>query len=384
MGQFKIQDVVLNVQEISSASNSLQVRSIPRNYEVTFCSGSGAGNRLAAEIGRHKAPLLLVDQNIRKLYLADQSDLTRVPTFELEAVEERKNIDSVLAVVDFLELNGASKASMLFAVGGGIVQDIGAFASYLYKRGIPWTFVPTTLLAQGDSSVGGKTAVNHKHTKNLLALFSAPRSIITDAGFLPTLPEADWYSGCGEIFRLCVTGGEETLREFERLLPQFASHDLDATTSLVRTSLSVKKAVVEFDEFELDIRRSMNYGHSIGHAIEALSGYRIPHGIGISIGMLVENEISFRRGMLPRADRERLLELGSKVIPAHTWQVFVGLSLNGILDLLKRDKKSEGAVLKLATVAAIGQIRFIDLPLDETGQAEVVAAARSVIESLAR
>jgi 3-dehydroquinate synthase len=349
---------------------------------VTFRSGAGAGARLAHDIAQQAAPLLLIDRKLYSLYLKDQPQITNVPRFELDVAEGIKNIESVLEIVDFMERNNASRASMLFAVGGGIVQDLAAFACYMYKRGIPWTFVPTTLLAQGDSSVGGKTALNHKATKNLLALFSAPRRIITDTGFLSTLPDEDWYSGAGEIFRLCITGGERSLQILERLTSALLQKDLRRTTDLIRAALIVKKAVVEHDEFELDIRRAMNYGHSFGHALESLANHRIPHGVGVTIGVLVENEISLLRGDLSKTERDRLLQLGNRLISDASWDIFQCLSLDGILSLLMRDKKTEGAVLKLATLQRIGHIAFIDLRLDQHGEEEVMAAATSVIRAI--
>ena len=382
MGTFKIQGVELIAEESLKSTHELQVISSPRPYVVNFKSGQGAGERLAGELVKHSAPLLLVDRNIFQLYLQHQPSISHLPRLELDVNEGIKNIDSVLRIVDFLESNNASRTSMLFAVGGGIVQDLGAFACYMYKRGIPWTFVPTTLLAQGDSSVGGKTAVNHKQTKNLLALFSAPRRIITDTGFLATLPDEDWYSGAGEIFRLCITGGESSLLELERLHSALMMHDLELTTDLIRTALIVKKAVVEYDEFEIDIRRSMNYGHSFGHALEALASYEISHGVGVTIGILVENEISYLRGVLSIRERNRLLHLGNQLISLDSWNRFRNLSLDGILDLLKRDKKTEGAVLKLATLRSIGKIEFIDLRMDSQGEAEIKAAATSVIDAI--
>lgn len=305
-----------------------------------------------------------------------------MPRFLVPATEENKAIQTVLEIVDFLEKNGASKTSMLYVVGGGIIQDLGAFSAYMFKRGIPWTFVPTTLLAQGDSSVGGKTALNHRQTKNLLALFSAPRRIITDTGFLTTLSDADWLSGGGEILRLCITGGEQSLKELERGVASFVRRDLDVTTHLIRVSLTVKKAVVEFDEFELDTRRSMNYGHSFGHALEALTDYRIVHGIGVALGILVENEISYLRGILPKEQRDRILLLTNQIVSDHVWNIFQHASMDGVLDLLKRDKKAEGPVLKLATLAHIGRIDFVDLRLDTTGEAEVRQAYASVIQAM--
>lgn len=382
MGTFQIQEVVLGAETLAFAADEAKISSSPRPYTVTFRSGAGAGARLAQDISQHAAPLLLIDRNLYSLYLQDQPQIANVPRFELGVNEGIKNIHSVLEIVDFMERNNASRTSMLFAVGGGIVQDLAAFASYMYKRGIPWTFVPTTLLAQGDSSVGGKTALNHKDTKNLLALFSAPRRIITDTGFLPTLPNEDWYSGAGEIFRLCITGGEQSLQILERLAPALLQHDLARTTDLIRAALIVKKAVVEYDEFELDIRRSMNYGHSFGHALESLANYRIPHGVAVTIGILVENEISFRRGALSLGERDRLLRLGNLLVPATSWSIFRELSLDGILCLLKRDKKTEGAVLKLATLKRIGHIAFVDLRMDPHGEEEVKAAATSVLKAM--
>lgn len=382
MGSFKIQKIELTADESLKSTPELHIISSPRPYEVSFKSGKGAGERLLMEMEKFSVPLLLVDKNIFSLYLKHQPSISRVPRLELDVNEGIKNIENVLRIVDFLEVNNASRSSMLFAVGGGIVQDLGAFACYLYKRGIPWTFVPTTLLAQGDSSVGGKTAVNHKQTKNLLALFSAPRKIITDTGFLATLPDEDWFSGAGEIFRLCITGGESTLVELERFYSALLQHDLEITTELIRTALIVKKAVVEHDEFELDIRRSMNYGHSFGHALEALADHQISHGVGVTIGILVENEISYIRGILSSHDRNRLLRLGNFLISPVSWNLFRKLSLDGILDLLKRDKKTEGAVLKLATLRRIGEIEFIDLRLDIHGEAEIKAAAKSVIDAI--
>lgn len=384
MSTFRIQEQVLSADPRPQAGLGFQVKSSPRPYQVIFYSGDGAGERLATEICSHKGALLLIDQTLFDLYLSKNPEVKNVPTFFVNAIEENKGIETVLEVIDFLEKNKATKSSMLYVVGGGILQDLGAFAGYIYKRGIPWTYVPTTLLGQGDSSVGGKTALNHKSTKNLLALFSAPRKIITDTGFLKTLPKEDWFSGVGEIFRLCITGGNDFLEVFDREIDAFLTGDIDATSRLIATSLSAKKAIVEFDEFELDLRRSMNYGHSFGHALEALTGYKISHGLGVTIGILVENEIAYQRGMLAKSERDRLLALGRRILPKESLELFINAKLDGILDLLRRDKKAEGTILKLATLKSIGDMKFIDLELNAEGEAELKRAASSVVEVLGR
>lgn len=382
MNKFKIQGVNLEAQARPDITEGFTVKSSPRPYQVDFHFGEGVARRLASAVDGCKAPLLLVDKNIFDMYLLDEEVFKRVPIYLVEAKEAVKQIDTVLSIVDFLEFNQATRTSMLFVVGGGILQDLGAFSGYMYKRGIPWTYVPTTLLAQGDSSVGGKTALNHKKTKNLLALFSAPRHIITDTGFLKTLSVDDLYSGAGEIFRLCVTGGVPFVEVLEEELVGFLKQDTGAICRLIATSLSAKKAVVEYDEFELDIRRSMNYGHSFGHALEALTNYEISHGVGVTIGILVENEIALKRGMLNKEERDRLFMIGRQLIPSKSLQIFKGTSLNGILDLLRRDKKTEGTVLKLATLESIGDMRFIDFELNEAGVEELEAAVASVLKDL--
>jgi len=382
MTSFFINGIELELVGDINTNDPLVIRSVPRPYVVTFRSGASAGERLCEDLLQHANPLLLVDRWVFENYLKQHIDAGAVPTFAVAATESIKSIETVLEIVDFLEKEGASKSSMLFVVGGGIIQDLGAFSAYMYKRGIPWTFVPTTLLSQGDSSVGGKTALNRKKTKNLLALFSAPRHIINDAGFLGTLPYDDWLSGGGEIFRLCITGGEASLREFEKNIGAFIQRDLNATTHLIRVSLAVKKAVVEFDEFELDIRRSMNYGHSFGHAIEALTDYKVVHGAGVALGIIVENEISFRRGILSKLDRDRILNLTNQLLSEEIFKLFRQASMDGILELLKRDKKAEGPILKVATLAQVGRIDFIDLRLDHTGEAEVRDACASVVDAL--
>jgi|TARA_B110000908_G_scaffold172388_1_gene239503 3-dehydroquinate synthase len=381
MSQFRIQEEVLTALA-RPAADGFTVESSPRPYKVDFYKGDGAGDRLSVELLKEDSPLLVIDKNIYEHYLSESESIKDIPTLIIEASEETKSINTVLEIIEFMEEQEVTKASMLYIVGGGILQDLGAFACYMFKRGVAWTFVPTTLLAQCDSSVGGKTALNHKKTKNLLALFSAPRRIIIDAGFLATLAKNDWLSGAGEMFRLSITGGPDFLDVFEEEIDAFLNNDMSATIRMTASSLSAKKAVVEFDEFELDLRRSMNYGHSFGHALEALSVYKIPHGTAVTIGILVENEISYRRQLLPKDERNRLMQLGKKIIPVESVDIFRDTALDGVLDLLKRDKKTIGTVLKLATLERIGQIRFLDFSLDAEGEQELRSAVDEVLEIL--
>jgi 3-dehydroquinate synthase len=385
MKNFCINGVSLSFNaDCSGVGQPLHIKSIPRSYSVDFYDTDEIDGRFLQSDLDQKNTLLLGDEKIFSEYFIKHAIAQRVPKFSVHAVEETKNLDTVLNIVAFLERHRASKSSMVYVVGGGIVQDLGAFAAYLYKRGIPWTFVPTTLLSQADSCVGGKTALNHQSTKNLLALFSAPRQIVIATGFLRTLAYEDWLSGGGEILRLCITGGENSLEYLERRIDAFLLRDLGVTSKLIEICLKIKRAVVEYDEFELDIRRCMNYGHSFGHALEALTEYKIPHGVGVALGILVENEISYLRGVLSHNQRNRIITLANKIVPKSSWTHFHELRLDGVLDLLRRDKKAEGNILKIATLASIGRIDFIDLPLDEVGVSEIRKAYDGVVSEVGR
>lgn len=365
------------LSEAAQMEQAITVSSCPRDYTVVILEESDRFNWLYTELAKETHPLILIDKKIKTAIIPDINNIA-VPTYIFEAIEQNKNIDTVLKVCDFLLDNNANRGSVLYVIGGGIVQDIGAFSAYMYKRGIPWKFIPTTLLAQGDSCVGGKTAVNYKDTKNMLGLFSAPRQVFIDTAFIRSLSDNDFYSGCGEIFRLCLTGGETAIAFLEEQIEQLVKKNMEAVNMCLRCSLKIKKMIVTEDEFELDLRRSMNYGHSIGHAIEALSDFLIPHGVAVSIGILVENAISTAKGLLPEKDFQRLYVLGKKIIPDTIWKYFIELKSEKMLPILASDKKVVGKNLKLAVLTKIGKLEFIDIPLDTTGLQYVDAGFRRV------
>lgn len=377
---FKIQGTEFPTWSSNIGESIIAVKSCPRDYSVTIIEDSNNFSWLEKEVKGCVKPLVMADEYVLGNILKNV-DLGETPTFSFSAIEDNKDIQTVLKACDFLNENQANRGSMVFVIGGGIVQDIGAFACAMLKRGIPWIYVPTTMLSQGDSCLGGKTAVNHNKTKNLLGLFSAPRAVVIDTEFAKTLSYADRMSGGGEIFRLLITGGKEGFGLLSKYMDGFVDGDAGATQKLVEASLQVKKLIVEYDEFELDVRRSMNYGHSIGHAIEALSDYKIPHGLGVAIGILVENRIAVNRNMLSRDEEMAIYEIGRELIPSETWETFKSLDMLKILPFLASDKKVEGTVLKLSTLNNIGDMVFIDLPMDQDGLKEVTVAFNQVIEN---
>jgi 3-dehydroquinate synthase len=375
---FSIQNTVFQIPFGDNLLNRMIIKSIPRNYSVTFIQNVQNFYWITERINSYGKCAIFADSTIHKL-VADLFP-QYVDIMEFDAREDKKNIASVLELCNFMENNNINRGDILFVVGGGITQDIGAFACAVYKRGIPWIFIPTTLLSQTDSCVGGKTAVNHSHTKNLLGLFSAPREVIVDIHFLASLSVDAFLSGIGEMFRLCITGGNESLQIFNSNIDYIMRrHDISVLNTMA-VALTIKKAIIEYDEFELDLRRSMNYGHSIGHALEALSDYEIPHGIGVAIGIMIENMFSVQNKQLSLEQCMFIHNIALKIIPSKYFYIIQHLKIDNIIQLLKNDKKAEGNILKLVTLKEIGKIIFMDLPLDKYGMRQICKSIDKVLE----
>ena len=190
MPSFRIQETEFNTS-LTVGSEALTVESSPRPYTVEFISHLPLAASIEAAIEREIHPIILADRRVLDMYLPGSRAIAAAPSLIADVSEDFKTLDGVMQLTELLQSCGATRSSMLFVIGGGIIQDVGAFAGAMYKRGIPWTFIPTTLLSQGDSCVGGKTGINYHNTKNLLGLFSAPRRILIHTGFLHTLPEEE-------------------------------------------------------------------------------------------------------------------------------------------------------------------------------------------------
>jgi 3-dehydroquinate synthase len=212
--------------------------------------------------------------------------------------EERKNLKSVEELYDRFMDSAAKKNMNLVSIGGGILQDVTGFAATTLYRGINWTFLPTTLLAQADSCIGSKTSLNYKRFKNLVGTFYPPSEVFIYAPFLATLKEVDFFSGLGEVVKLHIMGGKETTAKLIELLPRIRKREPDALMTCVRNSLMIKQNYMEGDEFDLGRRNLLNFGHCFGHALETVSDYAIPHGQAVVIGMVFANIAAGSRGFL--------------------------------------------------------------------------------------
>lgn len=367
---FKIQDrqflVPANYREI----NKFTVQSVPRPYFVRLEEGD-ATTAIAKLMTENPRNLLLIDRTVLELYKNRLPDWAgRV--FPVEANEEAKTLAGAMKFVDFLLEQKFSRGETVAVVGGGVVQDIAAFACAVYKRGVPWTYFPTTLLAMCDSCIGAKTGINYRGVKNILALFSAPREVRICPEFLQTLPEREYHAGLGEILKLHVTGGRLMLKHYTDEVSAGRVKNQSSFKKLILGALMVKKAVIEADEFELSLRRAMNYGHTLGHAIEVLSNHRVPHGQAVAIGIILANDLSLERGFLSQADAEYLHRLALDLLDEGIHAAMRSLSTERLPELLAQDKKSQDGTANFIIIKAPGETEFLPLALSPELIAEIL------------
>ena len=381
MNKFIIDDTNLFYPDISELDNlEFEIASTPKNYKLkgfqdieTICS---LINTKLSNQG-----CLIVDRKVFDIHLKKDIKIDKKRIYLVDASESIKNIDTVLSICEFYAKHNINKGSDIYVIGGGILQDLGGSASYLFKRGVPWSYLPSTLLGISDSCLGGKTAVNFKTYKNLLGLFSAPRELILCSDFIETLSFQDLACGYGEIFRLSLTGGEKSFEIFKNNIQNSLDGDKSAMKNLIISSLLVKKAVIEEDEYEINIRKSMNYGHTIGHAVEAITDFKIPHGIGVAIGILIENDLSRRLNMMDATLCEEIIQSAKSIIDHRYIDLLSDSSFRNISEHLRKDKKTVGNKANFTYLKNIGNMQFAYNDINEAYQ-HILEAKDSVINEL--
>ncbi|UUO23118.1 3-dehydroquinate synthase [Colwellia sp. M166] len=274
---------------------SLAIASKIHDYNVSFIDDLTPLINLIKD----EKTVFVCDKNLQQHFV----ELNNIPAercYFIDAIEENKNIDSVLELYRFLLGFPFKRNLHLVSIGGGIIQDISGFVASTLYRGIHWSFFPTTLLAQADSCVGSKTSLNFDHYKNILGSFYPPHQIFICGNFLATLAEDDINSGIGEIVKFLMLDDINTV-SVDRIaqLAEELKHNKQYLPAIYQ-SLAVKQSYIKQDEFDLGKRNLFNYGHCFGHALEASSHYKVPHGIAVIIGMVFANTVSLLRGSISK------------------------------------------------------------------------------------
>jgi 3-dehydroquinate synthase len=321
----------------------MQIHSQLRDYSVHW----EQDGRFVHALEQFPQRLVVVDENVWRCHrhgCLGRLDRDQVTLFAVS--EERKNLEGVAELYDVLIQRAAKKNVTLVVYGGGILQDVAGFVASTLYRGIPWVFVPTTLLAQADSCIGSKTSLNYKGIKNLLGTFNPPQAVYIHTPFLLTQRDADYYSGLGEVIKLHIMGGADTTDALVQLLPGLRARDLAALETAVQNSLAIKHSYFAGDEFDTGRRNLLNYGHCFGHALEATSGFRIPHGQAVVFGMLCANIVAAERGILSAELADRLAD--ELLLPGlHATVTPEDFDPQALVAAMGKDKKRTGQGLAL-------------------------------------
>jgi 3-dehydroquinate synthase len=346
---------------MTSKSTQLQVALGDRSYPIFIGSGEICNSDIASYINGKKA-LIVTNETIAPLYLElleRQLVGKQVDSVILADGEQHKNLETLNLIFDQLIGGHHDRKTTLIALGGGVVGDMTGFAAACYQRGVPFIQIPTTLLAQVDSSVGGKTAVNHAMGKNMIGAFYQPQAVIIDTDTLSTLPDREFYAGLAEVIKYGLIVNADFFQWLENNVDLLLERDKQALAYAIELSCKSKAQIVAEDETEQGIRAILNLGHTFGHAIETFQQYKHwIHGEAVAAGMVMAAELSVISGDLAETDLQRTKDLLQRcslpVAPP------AEMSAEDFTRLMLRDKKVLDGQLRLVLLKRLGEACVTD------------------------
>jgi len=348
-------------------SSTVSVSLGERSYKILIQAGllSRLEGRLSELAVKGKVGVV-TDRHVAGYYLSGM--LHQLKKCGVDAVpivlppgERSKKLDTITHILDVMARHRFERSSFLFALGGGVVGDIAGFAAAIYQRGIPFIQIPTTLIAQSDSSVGGKTGVDHRLGKNLIGAFYQPKEVWIDPLTLRTLPMREWVAGLAEVIKYGIIADEGFFSYLQREMPGLLKRKPDIVSAAVKRSCEIKAQVVAADERESDRRRILNYGHTIGHALETLGRYEsLIHGEAVGIGLAQEADVACFLGVCDRSVVQRIQAI---VQAAGLPERMPQWTAAKIWKAMLHDKKVSGGQVVGVWPERIGHVRM--MPIDE-------------------
>ncbi len=342
----------------ASGSVRLTVRAASASYPVEIAPN--LAERVAASLTALALPrrrFVVASTTVWRLHGERFHGITNEEPILLPDGERFKHVGSVSRVYDALVRAQADRASTIVAIGGGVLGDVAGFAAATFLRGVPYVQVPTTLLAQVDSAIGGKVGVNHPMGKNLIGAFHQPSAVIVDPSLLATLPRREFRAGLYEVVKYGLIASPALFDRISRTLAALFARDQAALVPVIGECCSIKAAVVERDERESGPRRVLNLGHTVGHALEAVTKYRrFRHGEAVAFGLLAAAELSVSRGVMPSGDREKLAAMITKMGPL---PAIADLEAAQVVEAAGRDKKVVAGTLHFVLPGPIGSTEIV-------------------------
>ncbi len=335
-----------------------------RSYEIRI--GAGLLPRVGAwtkAMGLSGRAVIVTDTTVQSLYAGElEKGLTGAgfgtTVLSVPPGEAQKTLVMAGRLYDRLMAAYAGRDTPVLALGGGVIGDLAGFVAATYMRGVPLVHIPTTLLAQVDSSIGGKTAVDRGRVKNIIGMFYQPRLVVADAGTLKTLPPVELSNGLAEAIKMAAIMDGNFFRFLERKMDKAVAYDAATLSDIVARNALLKGGIVVLDEQEGGPRAILNFGHTIGHAIEAVSGYRLKHGQAVAIGMVSEARLSRRLGYLKDSDVTRLADVIKKAgLPT---KIPVNIDAKAVMRAMRHDKKVHQGQVRFVLLKSLGEAFITD------------------------
>jgi 3-dehydroquinate synthase len=342
---------------------TVEVKLSNRNYVIRIGTGliEQAGEILT-QTGLSGKAVIITDTTVGGIYgnrLQEglKSGGFKSTILEVPAGEEQKSLETAGRLYKELANQYIDRTTPVLALGGGVIGDLAGFVAATYMRGVPLVQIPTTFLAQGDSSIGGKVAVNHESLKNIIGTFYHPRHTISDLNTLRTLNSREVIDGLSEIIKHSIILDNDLFTYLEQHIDNIMTFDMDVLETIISRSAQIKANVVEKDELDLGIRNILNYGHTVGHAVESVSKMKVWHGEAVAIGMIAEARISNKLNILYDVDLIRLKNLIVKMgLPVSVPY----LDPEVLMSTMQHDKKTAYGKLKMALPKSIGEAVIVD------------------------
>jgi len=333
-----------------------------RSYDIEIGTGLGRIGEQIQGLGLGQKIAVITNPTVKKLYGQRVVDSLKAAGFlvlsiEIPDGEQYKTLDWANAIYSALLINSFDRKSALVALGGGVIGDLTGFAAATFMRGVPFIQVPTTLLAMVDSSVGGKTGVNHAMGKNMIGAFYQPKKVLMDLDVLKSLPQAEFLAGMAEVIKYGVIWDASFFEYLDREREKILALDPEVLSHIIQRSCEIKAEVVSEDERESGLRAILNFGHTVGHAIETAQNYTMRHGEAAAIGMVYASKLAYKTGLCDASVPDRVERLiRSYGLPTDLAALSRKPSMTELMGAMQIDKKAEGGKVKFVLPKKIGEV----------------------------